>query len=118
MRKIVITSEGFIESKGVYGPVMSPYMETNKEIIKMIARGIEVKEVTPEGEYQKLSISDLGQTKEHTNRQEKKVIVNHDKSIVKNENKNNFNNSKKEKKKNKHKTNQHLEFEVDILESK
>lgn len=119
MRKIIISSTGFIESKGVFGPVLSPYMESDKEIMKMLARGVEVKEVLTNGELHKLSVSDLNKDKEHTKKQVKQVLKSEPVKVVKTcDSKPQHNNhqSKKEKKKNKQK--QNLGFEVDILESK
>lgn len=121
MKKVIITTTGFIEPKGVFGPVLSPYMETDKEIMKMLARGIEVKEVLANGELYKLSVSDLNKRKEHTNKPVKTSVKTETVNNVKPYETATYSNrqqSKKEKKKNKQKQNQNLGFEIDVLESK
>lgn len=126
MRKIIITSGKFIPSKGVCGPVLTPYMESKKEICRMLARGIEVEEVLSNGEHRKL---DIPTTLEETQKVEKdddsKYIhelvqpIKVEKPKVENDNKFNSNNqsrkNKKEKKKNKKRD---FDFEIDTFEHK
>lgn len=128
MRKIIITSNKFIPSKGIEGPVLTPYMETKKEICKMLARGIEVEEVLSNGEHRKLDIptaleSDNGMVSTIKSIEKKVETINviTPKSEVNtyvNINDNNVSRKdKKDKKKNK-KRELNVNFEVDTFEMK
>lgn len=123
MKKIVITSNKFIPSKGVHGPVLTPYMESGKEICKMLARGIVVEEVLENGEHRKLDVnSALEESNKPLKKEEVKPVV----PTVNVENKkdtvqmftSNNNSSRKDKKKNKNKKREELGFDVDTFESK
>lgn len=123
MKKIIITTEGYIESKKVYGPVLSPYMETSKEIMKMLARGVKVLEVLPDGEHKALSVSDLREAVTEHRNYEVRTTVKESRAIVtpkENEKQKQATISKKDKKKDKKNQNkqQELGFEIDVLESK
>ena len=120
MRKIVIPYNGYIESKKVNGPVTFPYMESNKEILKMLARGVKVLEVLPNGERKELTVVDVTEVEtavEEHRKVEPKVVKSEPKVVVAPKQKQL---SKKEKKKLKQEQNkkQELSFEIDILESK
>ena len=127
MIKIIIPTQGYIECKKVDGPVLSPYMETKKEIIKMLARGVEVLEVLPGGEYRKLSIDNMDtyEVREHRNVKpvppvvEAKTVT-EPKVQPQQPKEKHTSKTKKEKKKQKQKQNKQIDlgFEIDILESK
>ena len=118
MKKIVIPYNGYIESKKINGPVTFPYMETIKEIRKMLSRGVTVLEVLPNGERKELTLSNLveseSKVKEHRKIEQK---VQETKQIPKQKQL-----SKKERKKLKQEQAKQnkctLDFEIDILESK
>lgn len=124
MKKIIITSCKLIPTKGVHGPVLSPYMESKKEICKMLAKGIEIEEVLDNGEHRKLDIptvlndeNDHVQEKTPVIKKENKVDIVSSKpelAIQYNEG-NDSRKNKKDKKKNK---NQKPAFEIDTFESK
>lgn len=122
MKRIVITSNKFIPSKGIHGPVLTPYMESGKEICKMLARGIVVEEVLDNGEHRKLDVSSaLEDNSKPVKKEEEKpvptVTVENKKETVQMFTSNN-NSSRKDKKKNKNNKREELGFDVDTFESK
>ena len=124
MRKIIITSNKFIPSKGIEGPVLTPYMETKKEICKMLARGIEVEEVLSNGEHRKLDIpttlesdNDVASTIKSIEKKVETINVITPKSEVNTYDNNVSHKDKKDKKKNK-KRELNVNFEVDTFEMK
>lgn len=118
MRKIVIPYNGYIESKKIHGPVTFPYMETTKEIRKMLSRGVNVLEVLPDGERKELTLSNLVETESKVKEHRK---VEHTAQVAK-ITPSQKQLSKKERKKLKQEQSKQnkctLDFEIDVLESK
>lgn len=56
-KKIKILTSGPIRAKGlIYGPVLTPFMETEDNIFTLLAAGVEIVEVLPDGKEVKLSM--------------------------------------------------------------
>ena len=59
-KKIKILTKGVIHSKGlIYGPVLTPYMETLDNIFTLLADGVHIVEVLNDGTELKLDITNF-----------------------------------------------------------